>query len=77
MFFEIIGWLGTFAVLLAYFLVSFRKISSNSKEYQLLNLFGAIGIILNSAIHGALPSVGLNITWLLIAALALYKIAKK
>ena len=77
MFFEIIGWLGTFAVLLAYFLVSFRKISSNSKEYQLLNLFGAFGIILNSAIHGALPSVGLNITWLLIAALALYKIAKK
>jgi len=77
MFFEIIGWLGTFAVLLAYFLVSFRKISSNSKEYQLLNLFGAIGIILNSAIHGALSSVGLNITWLLIAALALYKIAKK
>lgn len=77
MFYEIIGWAGTLAILFAYFLESFRKISSSSKEYQLLNLFGAIGIIFNSAIHGALPSVGLNTAWLLIALFALYKIAKK
>jgi len=77
MFYEIIGWAGTLAILLAYFLVSFHKISSSSKEYQLLNLFGAVGIVFNSAIHGALPSVGLNIVWFLIALFALYKIAKK
>ncbi len=77
MFYEIIGWAGTLAILFAYFLVSFRKISSSSKEYQLLNLFGAMGIIINSAIHGALPSLGLNTVWLLIALFALYKIAKK
>ncbi len=77
MFYEIIGWAGTLAIIFAYFLVSFRKISSSSKEYQLLNLFGAMGIIINSAIHGALPSLGLNTVWLLIALFALYKIAKK
>lgn len=77
MIYEIIGWAGTLAILFAYFLVSFRKISSSSKEYQLLNLFGAVGIIFNSTIHGALPSVGLNTAWLLIALCALYKIAKK
>jgi hypothetical protein len=77
MFYEIIGWAGTLAILFAYFLVSFRKISSSSKEYQLLNLFGAMGIIFNSAIHGALPSVGLNTAWLLIALFAPYKIARK
>ena len=77
MFYEVIGWMGTLAILLAYFLVSFRKISSGSKEYQLLNLFGAMGIILNSAIHRALPSVGLNAAWLLIALFALYKMMKK
>lgn len=77
MFYEIIGWAGTLAILFAYFSVSFHKISSSSKEYQLLNLFGAIGIIANSAIHGALPSVGLSTAWLLIALVALYKIAKK
>lgn len=76
MFYEIIGWGGTGAILLAYLLVSTGKLPSNSRRYQLLNLFGAIGIIINSEIHGATPSVGLNIVWLLIALYGLAK-AKK
>ena len=76
MFYEIIGWLGTGAILFAYFLVSTRKIAPNSKAYQLLNLFGAFGVIINSAIHHAIPSVGLNIVWLLIAAYGLLKLVK-
>ncbi|MCL5783997.1 MAG: hypothetical protein M1142_01415 [Patescibacteria group bacterium] len=43
---------------------------------QPLNLFGAVGIIINSAIHYALPSVGLNIIWLFIALYGLTKAAK-
>jgi len=70
---EIVGWVGTVAILFAYFLVSARKITPNSKKYQLLNLFGAMGIIINSAIHHAIPSVGLNTMWLLIAVYALIK----
>jgi len=77
MIYEIIGWLGTVAVIFAYFLVSMRKIGPNSKQYQLLNLFGALGIIINSAIHRAIPSVGLNTVWLLIAVYALLKLKKK
>jgi len=48
MIYEIIGWVGTSAILLAYLLVSTEKLSSNSKKYHLLNLFGAVGIIINS-----------------------------
>lgn len=77
MLYEIIGWGGTLAILTAYFLVSTKKITSDSKEYQLLNLFGAIGIIINSLVHGAIPSVGLNIAWLVISTFALYKIFSK
>ena len=76
MIYEIIGWGGTGAILLAYLLVSTGKITSNSRKYQLLNLFGAIGIIINSGIHGTTPSVGLNVVWLLIALYGLVK-AKK
>lgn len=76
MIYEIIGWMGTGAILLAYLLLSSGKLESNSKEYQLLNLVGAMGIIANSAIHGALPSVGLNIAWLLIALYGLKKVKK-
>ena len=73
MIYEIIGWGGTGAILLAYLLVSTGKIDSSSKKYQLLNLFGAIGIIINSGIHGAIPSVGLNIIWFLVAVYGLIK----
>jgi uncharacterized membrane protein HdeD (DUF308 family) len=76
MIYEIIGWLGTMAVLFAYILVSTRKIASNSKQYQLLNLFGALGMIINSVVHHAIPSVGLNTVWLLIAFYTLVKLKK-
>lgn len=77
MIYEIIGWGGTLAILLAYLLVSTKKIASDSKEYQMLNLFGAVGIIINSGYHGAIPSVGLNIAWLAISIFALYRIFSK
>jgi len=68
---EIIGWLGTGLILIAYFLVSIKKIEPTSKIYQLLNLFGAIGVGVNSLVHRALPSVGINLAWMLIAIYAL------
>jgi hypothetical protein len=77
MIYEVIGWLGTIAILWAYFLISTRKTTSNSRKYQLLNFFGALGIIINSAVHGAIPSVGLNIAWLLIASYALFRMFSK
>jgi len=71
MFIEIIGWSGTVLILLAYFLVSTKKIEPNQKLYQLLNLLGAGGVIINSAVHHAIPSVGLNTIWLIIALYSL------
>lgn len=77
MIYEIVGWLGTLAILLAYLLVTTKKISADDRNYQILNLAGAIGIIINSYVHGAIPSVGLNVVWLLIALYGLLKVVKK
>jgi cell division protein FtsW (lipid II flippase) len=74
---EVIGWLGMILIFLAYLLVTLRKISSGSKEYQLLNLFGAIGIAVNSFVHHALPSVILNFFWFVVAIIGLRKIKMK
>lgn len=74
MIYEIVGWGGSLAILFAYFLISIRKISPTSKEYQFLNLFGSIGIVINSVVHNALPSAGLNIIWVLIALYGLKKV---
>lgn len=76
MFIEIIGWVGTAFVVLAYSLNTTGRIKASDKSYLLLNLFGSIGIIINSFSHGAIPSVGLNAVWLGIAIYGLYKAAK-
>ena len=48
---QILGWIGTFLVVLAYFLVSTKKIEATSKTYQFLNLFGAI-VVMKPEIKG-------------------------
>jgi hypothetical protein len=72
--FEIVGWYGTVAIVMAYALSSFNVIDSQSITYQLLNLTGAIAIVVlcvNKKIYQ--PAV-LNIVWTLIALIAIMKI---
>ncbi|MGA2910519.1 MAG: hypothetical protein ABSE04_01820 [Candidatus Microgenomates bacterium] len=74
---EVVGWIGTALILAAYLLVSIKKIGPTSKTYQSLNLFGAIGVGVNSLVHRALPSVGINFAWMLIAIYALVRSRKE
>jgi hypothetical protein len=76
MFIEIIGWTGTLLILVAYLMVSIKKIGPTSKTYQFLNLFGAVGVGVNSWVHHALPSVGINLAWMIIAIYALIRSRK-
>lgn len=71
---EIVGWVGGSLILAAYLLVSTGRLGAHSAAFQLLNIAGAIGILTNSAWHGALPSVILNIAWMVIGAAALWRI---
>lgn len=71
---QIIGWMGTLLIVLAYFLVSNNKISAYSKSYQLFNLFGAIGVGFNVFYQHAWPAVVLQIVWIVIAIFSLMKI---
>jgi len=71
---EIIGWIGVITYLIGYFLVSTKRLPGDSKEFQLLNLIGAIGIIINSGYHRVFPSVVVNVIWGFIALIMLLKI---
>lgn len=73
---QIAGWIGTILIVTAYFLLSFKKISSESKLYQLLNLTGAIGIGINVFYHQAWPAFVMEAVWALIAVFALVKYFK-
>lgn len=71
---ELGGWLGTAAVLLAYGLVSTRRLAGDSVPYQMLNLIGGALLLINSFYHGAMPSVAVNLFWVAIGLFALSRI---
>ncbi len=67
------GWLGALMLLLAYSLVSNRKLAGDSLPYQLLNLVGSACLLLNAFHFGAYPSVGVNSVWVVIALATIIK----
>jgi hypothetical protein len=42
-----------------------------------MNIVGAAGFVVNSGIRGAIPSAALNVVWLLIGAVTLWRIGKR
>ena len=74
---EVAGWGGALLILSAYLLLSFGKLSGQSPVYQWMNVIGASGFAINGWWHGALPSAALNVVWLLIGGMALWRISKR
>jgi len=70
---DVIGWAGAVAVLVAYFLVSNKKLEGDSFAYQLLNLAGGSFLIMNTLFYRAYPSTLVNLVWIGIAVHALVK----
>jgi hypothetical protein len=74
---EVAGWIGAALILLAYLLVTIGRLTGQSLAFQWMNLFGALGFVINGWWHGALPSASLNVVWMLIASVALWRLWKK
>jgi hypothetical protein len=69
-----LGWYGVSAIVLAYFLLSFSYLDSNNIWYQILNITGSVGLIIESAQEKDYPSSVLNIIWAAIALVSILKI---
>lgn len=74
---EIIGWSGSLTILLGYILLSSGHISSRSLAYQLMNILGGVGMVINGWYHGAMPSVANNVIWSLIGLVALIRHSRR
>jgi hypothetical protein len=68
---EIAGWYGMSAIVLGYLLVSFNILPAGGGAYQLLNLTGALGILVISIVKKIRQTIILNIFWGAIAVIAL------
>ena len=73
---EIAGWGGAGLILLGYLLITTGRLTGQSPAYQWINLFGAVGFMINGWWHGAIPSAALNVVWAMIAVYALTRLAR-
>ena len=74
---EVVGWAGALLILAGYVLITTGKLTGKSVAYQAINVLGAAGFAINGWWHRALPSVALNIVWLIIGAIASWQILRK
>ena len=70
---EFIGWYGVIAILGAYALVSFGFLTSNTLTFQILNMTGAIGIVVDALKNKDVQPAVLNVVWAIIALIAIVK----
>lgn len=74
---EIIGWVGSAAVLVAYGLNSYQKMKSDSAIFYILNLMGGLFLIVYTIHKEAYANAFINIAWVAIAGIAIVKLFTK
>ncbi len=65
------GWLGGVFVVVGYVLVSIRRISADSRLFQLLNIAGGVLLTGSALYRGALPNTVINVAWIVFGVYAL------
>ncbi len=74
--FDSLGWIGAFLLLLAYAMVSFKKLAPDSLMYQGMNVGASILLAINTLYHKAYPPSFVNIVWTIIAIFAILTVVK-
>ena len=52
---EVIGWIGALLYIIAYFLISIKKLQADQVVFQLLNILGGVCLIVNRCISPIIP----------------------
>jgi hypothetical protein len=68
--FDAVGWVGAAALLIAYAMVSHKRLEGDSGAYQALNISGSLLLAANTIFYGSYPSTFVNLIWAGIAVLA-------
>ncbi len=74
---DIIGWIGSALVVMAYTMNIMGKLKAESISYIIMNLAGSVCLIVNTIYHNAIPSTAVNVVWIAIAVIALFRKPKK
>jgi hypothetical protein len=69
--FDAIGWAGAAALLVAYAMVSSKKLEGDSTAFQFLNIVGSLLLAVNTFFYRAYPSSFVNMIWIGIAVFSI------
>jgi hypothetical protein len=69
--FDAIGWSGAAALLVAYAMVSSKKLEGDSTAFQFLNIVGSLLLAVNTVFYRAYPSSFVNMIWIGIAVFSI------
>ena len=74
---EIMGWIGSLLIVGSYALNITGKLEANNKWYVWANIIGGFLFIINTYFHQAYPSMFVNIVWVIIAFVMIFKNKRK
>jgi hypothetical protein len=72
-----LGFGGAAFLLIAYLIVSTGRLPGTSRAYQLLNIVGSVGMVVNALYYGALPSALINFVWVVIGCFTILKLSRQ
>jgi hypothetical protein len=73
LFVEIVGWVGSVMILLAYGLNSYQNIRSDSLGFYLTNFLGGMCLIVYAIYKDASANAFINIVWVIVAVIAIIR----
>jgi hypothetical protein len=73
----LLGWVGAAACLVAYLLLSLKKLKAHGLLYPILNVIGGIGLTYSAIFSDDYPNIIINILWATIALTSFFLNAKK
>jgi len=74
---EIMGWVASVLIVGSYALNITGRLKANSNWYVWANIIGGLFFVINTYFHQAFPSMVVNIIWVIIAFVMIFKKKKK
>ena len=74
---ELLGWIGSLEVIIAYGLNSYQRLRSDSFLFYFLNITGGLLLIVYSIYKSAYANTFINVVWVVIAVPAVIKLLRK
>ena len=75
--YQVIGFMGMMFIVYAYFLLQNGTYDTHSLKFQLINLIGAILLLISLFVHFNLGSFIIEVFWIIITLYGMYKNYKK